>query len=43
MTERINLWLTVLGVVLYLSQPVVTARDTYRLEPPKVAQYIFEN
>jgi len=42
MIERINLWLTVLGVVVYLSQPVLIAHEYHKAQPI-LSHIIFDN
>lgn len=42
MRQRINFWLAILGVVVYLSQPVAFAHEHHRSQPI-LAYLIFEN
>jgi hypothetical protein len=42
MRERINFWLAILGVVAYLSQPIMIAHEHHKSQPI-LSHVIFEN
>lgn len=43
LVERLNLWLTIVGVVAFLMQPTALDRKSYRVEVPQLAHHIFNN